>query len=86
MSLNTKDILGCGVGTKGLGNFHSRDRRAYLTTNMTKDIIGAQPGSLKKAPETKRCTHPLMPEYQYPGRLDLVDQNDAFASKTQVNN
>jgi hypothetical protein len=28
-TLKTNDILGCGVGTKGLGNFHSRVRREY---------------------------------------------------------
>lgn len=53
-SLKTTDIHGCKIGTKGLGNFHTRDRRAFLTTNTTTDIFGAQPGTLKKAPETKR--------------------------------
>ena len=32
-SLNTKDIHGCKVGTKGLGNFHTRERRAIRQTN-----------------------------------------------------
>lgn len=79
-SLTTKDIMGCAVGTKGLGNFHSRERRAIKQINQTSDIFGAQPGSLKKAPVTKRCLHPLNPDYQYPGRLQLENQNDAYGA------
>lgn len=40
-SLNTKDIHGCKVGTKGLGNFHTRERRAIRETNQISDIFGA---------------------------------------------
>ena len=36
---------------------------------------------MKKAPETKRCTHPLMPDYQMPGRLDCTDPSDAFSKR-----
>ena len=53
-SLTTGDIHGCKIGTKGLGNFHTRERRAYRVTNEKNDIIGAQPDSLKKAPTTTR--------------------------------
>lgn len=28
-ALTTTDIHGCKIGTKGLGNFHTRVRRAY---------------------------------------------------------
>jgi len=40
-SLKTEDILGCSIGTKNHGNFHTRDRRGYKNTNVTNDIIGA---------------------------------------------
>ena len=49
-SLNTTDIHGCRIGTKGLGNFHTRERRAFRETNKKNDIIGAEPDSLKKCP------------------------------------
>ena len=62
-SLTTTDIHLCAIGTKGLGNFHTRIRREYKNTNVTKDIPGADPGSLKKGPETIRSTHPLDPVY-----------------------
>ena len=45
-SLQTADIEGCKSSTKGLGNFHSRERRGFLQANKTDDIIGACPGSL----------------------------------------
>jgi hypothetical protein len=76
--LKTGDIHGCAIGTKGLGNFHTRERRGFKNTNITSDIIGAQPGTLKKSPDTKRQTHPLDPNYQMPGRLELTNINDAF--------
>jgi len=62
-SLHTTDIQGCACSTKGLGNFHTRKRRAFLTTNITEDIPGAQPDTVKKSPETLRNTNPLMPDY-----------------------
>ena len=40
-SLKTTDIHGCAIGTKGLGNFHTRDRRGFKNTNNTADIFGA---------------------------------------------
>lgn len=62
-SLKTTDIHGCAIGTKGLGNFHTRERRAYKKTNITSDIFGAEPGSLKKCPVTIRNINPLDPDY-----------------------
>lgn len=53
-ALTTKDIHGCAIGTKGLGNFHTRERRHWKVTNEKNDIIGAQPDSLKKCPQTLR--------------------------------
>jgi len=67
-----------------LGNFHTRVRREYKNTNNTLDVFGAQPGSLKKSPVTMRVTHPLDPDYQMPGRLELTDVNDVFGKKNAV--
>ena len=62
-SLQTADITGCKTSTKGLGNFHSRERRAYLNSVNTLDVHGAQPGSLKRGITSDRQLHPLMPNY-----------------------
>ena len=83
-TLTTSDIHGCKIGTKGLGNFHNRARRGYRVTNEKNDIIGAQPDSLKKCPQTKRNTHPLDPDYQFLGRTELKNINDAFGEKNLV--
>ena len=53
-------------------------------TNITSDIIGCQADSLKKAPTTIRCTHPLDPNYQMPGRNELSNINDAFGKRNAV--
>jgi hypothetical protein len=83
-SLKTTDIHGCAIGTKGLGNFHTRIRREYKNTNITSDIIGCYTGSLKKGPETVRQLHPLNPDYQMPGRNELSNVNDAFGKRNAV--
>ena len=83
-SLKTEDILGCAIGTKNHGSFHTRDRRGFKNTNITTDIIGAQPGTLKKSPDTKRQTHPLDPNYQMPGRMELTNINDCFGKRNAV--
>lgn len=83
-SLQTTDIHGCAIGTKGLGNFHTRIRREYKNTNITQDILGCYTGSLKKGPETIRQTHPLDPDYQMPGRNELKNINDAFGTRNAV--
>jgi hypothetical protein len=83
-SLKTKDILGCATSTKGIGSFHTRQRKDMRQTNITSDIEGCQPNSLKKGPTTIRCTHPLDPDYQMPGRLELTNMNDAFGKRNAV--
>lgn len=83
-SLKTKDILGCATATKGIGSFHTRERREFQTTNKTSDIVGCQPDSLKKAPVTLRQTHPLDPDYQFPGRNELTNINDAFGKRNAL--
>lgn len=85
LSLTTQDIAGCKVSTKGLGSFHTRIRRTFLTTNVTADVPGAQPSTVKRCPDTLRQTNPLNPVYQYPGRYDLKDINDGFSgSKKEI--
>lgn len=51
--------------------------------NLTSDIDGAGPDTLKKAPETKRCLNPLMPEYVVPGagETPLDHMNDPYGMK-----
>lgn len=83
-SLKTKDILGCATGTKGFGSFHTRVRKDFKQTNVTQDIEGCSPDSLKKGPVTLRTTHPLDPEYQMPGRNELSNINDAFGKRNAV--
>ena len=83
-SLKTKDILGCATSTKGIGSFHTRPRKDVKQTNITSDIIGCAPDSLKKAPVTIRQTHPLDPDYQMPGRLELSNINHAFGKRNAV--
>jgi hypothetical protein len=36
-----KDIPGTVVGSKTIGNFHSRDRKEYREINKTEDVPGA---------------------------------------------
>lgn len=62
MNLTTKDILGATAGSKGMGVFAANhQRKEFKEANKTDDIFGAQPGSLKKAPVTKRSVNPLDP-------------------------
>lgn len=62
-SLKTKDIEGCRTNSSTYGNFHIVTRRGFLTTNVTKDIPGAQTNTVKKSPVTLRQTNPLVPDY-----------------------
>lgn len=78
-SLKTSDIIGCASGSMWLGNFHSRQRRSWLTSNVIKDIPGAQPSTVKKSPQTNRCLNPLSPQYKMPGETELIDPNDYYS-------
>ena len=40
-SLQTGDIMGCATGTGTRGNFHTRERKDFITTNVTADVPGA---------------------------------------------
>jgi hypothetical protein len=81
MSLTTNDIHGCKIGTKRLGNFHSRERRQIRDITNNTDIYGSNAGSLRKGPNTIRSINPLMPNYQFPGRNELVNVNDAYGKQ-----
>lgn len=85
-SLTTTDIHGCKTSTKGLGSFHTRERREVKKTNITSDIFGAQPDTLKKSPTTTRRTHPLMPDYQMPGRNEITDPNNGYGERQKKEN
>lgn len=78
--MRTKDIFGAQASTKGLGIFASVKRREDIKNSMDlKDVEGAQVGSLKKGPVTKRCTNPLMMDYKFPGHDQLDDRNNPFS-------
>jgi len=68
--LNTQDIEGAQVGTKGLGPFAFKPRSTVRNSIDVSDIEGTQMESLKRAPATKRCTNPVSPVYQYPGQSE----------------
>jgi len=84
MSLTTSDILGCKIGTKRLGNFHSRERRQIREIANNTDIYGSNAGSLRKGPNTIRSINPLMPNYQFPGRNELINVNDAYDKQIPI--
>ena len=50
---------------------------------MVSDVPGAQPGTLKKCPETNRHTNPIWPMYEYPGQSELGPgyKTNAFGDK-----
>ena len=56
-SLQTSDIAGASTSTKGLGVFANVQRRSeqMTSTNLdTKNVFGAQSGTLLKGPKTNR--------------------------------
>lgn len=57
----------------------NHERKQFREINKTDDIEGANSGSLKKAPTTKRQLNPLSPEYKFPGHTDLVDKLNPFS-------
>lgn len=50
------------------------------STNLdTKNVFGAQSGTLLKGPKTKRSGNPLDGNYQYPGHSELTDTNNPYS-------
>ena len=68
--LKIGDIPGTAVGSRRLGNFHSRDRQHFRDTNNIAEVSGAQAGTLKKGVQSTRVTDPLNPNYQLPGATE----------------
>ena len=56
-----------------------------VSTNLdTKNVMGAQSGTLLKGLRTKRRGNPLIGDYQLPGWSELADKNNPFSlSKTE---
>lgn len=65
--------MGAAASSKGMAILRDAQRREFREINKTDDIEGAQAGSLKKAPQTKRCYDPLNPKYDLPGAKELTD-------------
>ena len=81
-SLQTGDIEGAQTSTKGLGVFAHVTRRSdqMTSTNLdTKNVLGAQSGTLLKGPKTKRQGNPLDGTYQMPGWTELKDSNNPYS-------
>lgn len=85
MILNTEDIEGTKVGTKGLRAFKNYSRREYRNTNKVDDINGTQPGSLLKAPVTNRVVNPLNPIYPLLGAKELDGKFNEYAENVSKN-
>ena len=67
LNLKVNDIKDTNIGSKNRINKFTGNNYE-LTTH---DIEGCCVGSLKKGIVTKRCTNPLMPEYQFLGEKEL---------------
>ena len=81
-SLATGDIAGAQTSTKGLGVFANVTRRSdqMTSTNLdTKNVLGAQSGTLMKGVKTTRTGNPLDGNYQYPGQSELTNVNDPYS-------
>jgi len=78
-SLLNQDIDGARTGT--VGNQHVKHlvvaahqpRGQYRNLTDTKDIQGAQTGTLKKGIQTNRHLNPLVPDYKVPGHLQDLE-------------
>lgn len=80
------DIPGTTTGTKGLGIFEHIKRRDEPITKslMTKDVQGAQVGSLIRGLKTTRNKNPLDFNYQYPGNTELEYKSPFSLTKKEV--
>ncbi|CDW75394.1 UNKNOWN [Stylonychia lemnae] len=73
--LEVKDIPGTAVGSKRLGNFHSKERKHFRDTNNIGEIEGAQASTIKRGVSSQRQTNPLNPTYKMPGHSEMGIQN-----------
>jgi hypothetical protein len=83
--LYTIDIDGAQAGSKFKQGIMAEtfNRKDYIETNKTSDIEGANAGSLKKSPTTKRNINPLNPNYMMPGASELVDGLNMYSGKKE---
>ena len=87
-SLHTSDIAGAQTSTKGLGVFANVTRRPDQMTSTsldTKNVHGAQSGTLLKGPKTNRQGDPLSGNYQMPGWTELQDSNNPYSITKKEN-
>ena len=69
-SLSNDDIYGSLPGSK---NYYSNFRYDNKERYETNDILGASADTRKYGIITKRCTNPLLPDYQYIGNSEVID-------------
>lgn len=79
MDLNIKDIPGAQAGTKGLGVFATKARQTFHNTVTTMDIKGAQAGTIKNGPLSKRMTNPITPDYPILGAKEMPREDNIYA-------
>ena len=68
--MSNDDIKGTLPGSMNRYALFSCDRSSLYSSA---DIDGAKAGTLKKGITTKRCTNPLMPQYEYLGNSENLD-------------
>ncbi|CAD8051844.1 unnamed protein product [Paramecium sonneborni] len=74
-NLETTDIEGCHVGAISDHFLMKQKRSQFRAINDTKDVPGAQVGTLRKGLLNHRGTNPLTPEYQLLGRNEIYNPN-----------
>jgi len=81
--MKTSDIHGAAASSKGLGVFANAERRPdqMKSSFIQGDVPGAAASSLRKGPQTKRCTNPLTGDYQIPGHSELETADPYSKSK-----
>ena len=88
-ALSNDDIYGSLPGSK---NYYSNFRYDNKERYETSDILGASADTRKYGIITKRCTNPLLPEYQYIGNSEvidcfgeIIDHNNIYKNKNNNN-
>ena len=79
LNLKLDDIKGTNIGSKNKINKFNGNNYGLITH----DIKGCNVGSLKKGIVTKRCTNPLMPNYEYLGAKEIQGSKFGEYSKKQ---
>ena len=82
-SLFNKDIEGSSPGTT---NNYSNYRYENKERFETKDILGASADTKRYGISTKRCTNPLLPNYNYIGNSENLDCFGTIVNDRYINN